>query len=332
VLSDKKSPLSEVVVSDGGDPKWELEYDNYYHSINIILRRLSPFLTPGRVLSSADHFADKEILSSEYYQDFLRRRDVFYLIGGVVSATPTSNALLTLVRSRKRRPWNSTEKDFISRLMPHLQRASRLSGNFARFRQERDGILNRLPMGIIVLNESRKIEFLNCAAEAILRKKDGLCCVADCICAVDPIQSSHLQAMISGAKLTASRKAMSGGGSLSITRSSGRPLSLLVAPLMPNAATPLVPVPRVAVFITDPDVTRSSNLERLTAMFTLTPAESRMADQLLQGKSVGDAAEELTITSETARTHLKRIFGKTDTSRQSELMRLLVSSPAMLGD
>lgn len=332
VLSDKKSPLSEVVVSDGADPKWEREYDNYYHSTNIILQRLRPFLAPGLVLSSADHFADREILESEYYQDFLRRRDVFYLIGGLVTSTPTSNALLTMVRSR-RRPWTSDERDLVSSLMPHMQRAARFSSYFATIQQEHDEILNRLPMGIIVLNESGKAEFLNRAAEAIVGKKDGLCCDANGVYAVNPTESAHLRALISSAKLTAGGKGGLGGGSMSVTQTiSRRPLSVLIAPMMPSAASPLSHSPRVAIFITDPEASQPTNIERLAVMFDLTPAESRMAGQLLQGSSVIEAADALGITRQTARVHLKRIFGKTYTNRQSELMRLLLNSPATLRD
>jgi DNA-binding CsgD family transcriptional regulator/PAS domain-containing protein len=333
VLSDKKSPLSEVVVSDGDDLQWEREYDSYYHSTNIVLGRLQPLMTPGLVVSSGDHFADSEILNSEYFQDFLRRRDVFYLLGGVVSSTPTSNALFTLARSRKRHPWTSAEKEVMSSLMPHLQRAARFSSYFATIQQEHDEILNRLPMGIIVLNESGKVEFLNRAAEVIVRKKDGLCCDANGIHAVDPTQSAHLRALISNARLTAAGKAAVGGGSMSVTQTlSGRPLSVLIAPMMPSAASPLSHSPRVAIFITDPEAPQPTNIERLAGMFDLTPAESRMAGQLLEGKSVIEAADALGITQQTARVHLKRIFGKTYTNRQSELMRLLLSSPAALLD
>jgi DNA-binding CsgD family transcriptional regulator/PAS domain-containing protein len=330
VLSDKKSPLSEVVVSDGADPKWEREYDNYYHSTNIILQRLGPLLAPGLLLSSADHFADEEILNSEYYQDFLRRRDVFYLIGGVITSTPTSNALLTMVRSRGR-PWTSGEKAVLTTLMPHLQRATRFSSHFATIRQEHDEILNRLPMGVIVLNESGKVEFLNRAAEVVVRKKDGLFCDANGVYAGNPTESAHLRALISSAKSTASGKGGVGGGSMSVTQPSiGRPLSVLIAPMMPSAAFPLSQSPRVAIFISDPEAPQPTNAERLMAMFDLTPAESRMAGQLLQGKSVVEAADALGITQQTARVHLKRIFGKTYTKRQSELMRLLLNSPAAL--
>ena len=333
VLSDKKSPLSEVVVSEGGDSQWEREYDSYYHSTNIVLQRLQPLMAPGLVVSSGDHFDDREILKSEYYQDFLRRRDVFYLLGGVVSSTPTSNALFTLARSRKQRPWTSAEKDVASGLMPHLQRAARFSSYFATIQQEHDEILNRLPMGIIVLNESGKVEFLNRAAEAIVGKRDGLCCGPNGLYAITPTESARLRALISGAKSTAAGKSALGGGSMSVTQpTAGRPLSVLVAPMMPSSASPLSHSPRVAIFITDPEAPQPTNIERLAAMFDLTPAESRMAGQLLQGRSVIEAANALGITQQTARVHLKRIFEKTSTGRQSELMRLFLNSPATLRD
>jgi len=331
VLSDKNSPASAVVVSDGADPKWEREYDDYYHTTNIILPRLKPFLKPGRVLSSADSFSDRELLASEYYQDFLRRRDVFYLIGGVVTATPTSNALISLVRSRRRGHWSQTEIDFLSGLMPHLERAARLSGHFAAMREERDQILNRFPMGVMVLNESGKVEFLNRAAEAIVEKRDGLSVGPMGLYAADAAESSRLRKLISSAKLTASGKSAVGEGSMSVTQpSGGRPLSLLIAPMMPGAASPFSQAPRVAIFINDPSAPQPTNIERVAALFGLTPAESKLTRQLMNGQSVIEAANTLGITQQTARVHLKRIFGKTDTKRQSEFMRLILNSPGAL--
>ena len=86
------------------------------------------------------------------------------------------------------------------------------------------------------------------------------------------------------------------------------------------------------MFISDPEAAQQTNLECLAATFGLTPAESRLADHFTQGKSLTESAEALGITQETARVHLKRIFEKTYTHRQGELMRLLLSSPAALRD
>jgi DNA-binding CsgD family transcriptional regulator len=117
---------------------------------------------------------------------------------------------------------------------------------------------------------------------------------------------------------------------MAITRVCGRPLTLMVSPLMPSPATPLSQEPGVVVFLTDPDAAEPSHPERMAALFGLTPAESRMADELVQGRTVADAAERLGITQLTARVHLKRIFSKTCTCKQSELLRLLLRSPATL--
>jgi DNA-binding CsgD family transcriptional regulator/PAS domain-containing protein len=333
VLNDRNSPGGEVSASDSPDVKLVEEYNSYYCSKNVLLQRMSAMMKPRQLLNSSDVMHDSDLLATEYYEDFLRRWNIFYFLGGVITSDANSNAVLSLARSRKTGPFTSSELGLLTLVIPHFERAARLSGAFARFRQGRDEVLDRLPMGIIVLDESGKVEFFNRAAETILAKKDGLCWSSGGVSAVDPTQASRLAAAIKGAKLTATGKGLAGGGSLSITRSSaGLPLAVLVAPIMPSTASPLSRAPRVAMFITDPEATQVTNLERLKALFNLTPAESRMASQLLQGKSVIEAADALGITRQTARVHLKRIFGKTYTGRQSELMRLLLNSPATLRD
>jgi DNA-binding CsgD family transcriptional regulator len=58
----------------------------------------------------------------------------------------------------------------------------------------------------------------------------------------------------------------------------------------------------------------------LCRLYGLTRGEAALAVLLVRGKSIEDAAEELFISPHTARTHLKRIFMKTDTHRQTELV------------
>lgn len=67
-------------------------------------------------------------------------------------------------------------------------------------------------------------------------------------------------------------------------------------------------------------------------MFGLTPTEARLAVLLAEGASLQNVAEQLEITEQTARTYCKRIFGKTGTSRQADLVRLVITSVASLVD
>jgi DNA-binding CsgD family transcriptional regulator len=64
----------------------------------------------------------------------------------------------------------------------------------------------------------------------------------------------------------------------------------------------------------------------LRKLYGLTRGEAALATILLKGKSIEDAAAELFISPHTARTHLKRIFMKTDTHRQTELVVRIFSA------
>ena len=64
--------------------------------------------------------------------------------------------------------------------------------------------------------------------------------------------------------------------------------------------------------------------------FSFTPAEAKLVDRLVAGKSLRQAAHELKITYETARTTLKSIFHKTGTHRQAELIIKLLGKVAII--
>jgi DNA-binding CsgD family transcriptional regulator len=57
-------------------------------------------------------------------------------------------------------------------------------------------------------------------------------------------------------------------------------------------------------------------------VFDLTPAEIRILQRLLAGSVPSEIADELGLALPTVRTHLGRIFAKTGTSRQSDLILL----------
>jgi DNA-binding CsgD family transcriptional regulator len=81
--------------------------------------------------------------------------------------------------------------------------------------------------------------------------------------------------------------------------------------------------PSVVAIITDPEKQIRVLPELLEHLYGLTRREAAVAAKLADGKSVEDLAHELGISYETARTHLRRIFDKTGTSRQSELVSRL---------
>jgi DNA-binding CsgD family transcriptional regulator len=61
-------------------------------------------------------------------------------------------------------------------------------------------------------------------------------------------------------------------------------------------------------------------------LFQLTEAEARVASALASGQSLTQAAAVQNVRISTARTHLARIFQKTRTHQQSQLVSLLRSA------
>jgi DNA-binding CsgD family transcriptional regulator len=80
--------------------------------------------------------------------------------------------------------------------------------------------------------------------------------------------------------------------------------------------------------VTDPEQQLEVSAEALRSVFHLTPAESALAREILEGHSIETAAGRLNIGAETARGRLKTIFLKTHTHRQTDLLRLLLAGQA----
>lgn len=60
--------------------------------------------------------------------------------------------------------------------------------------------------------------------------------------------------------------------------------------------------------------------ESLALLYGLTPAEARLTRELLSGYTLKEVAKKLGVAITTVRSHLKIVFQKTGTSRQSELI------------
>ena len=84
------------------------------------------------------------------------------------------------------------------------------------------------------------------------------------------------------------------------------------------------------VFVFTSDLRIETAEEMFCKIYGLTAVEARLTAILADGKSVNEACELLDITQNTARTHLKRVFSKTDTNRQTELVKLVINGPASL--
>ena len=169
----------------------------------------------------------------------------------------------------------------------------------------------------------------NQAAEEILAAKDGLTLEPDGLNVTHHGARARFKELIAAAAHPAPGGGHDAGGDLLVPRASSRwPLQLLVVPFTMTRKLLASGRPVALLFLFDREHYGRIDERRLRKLYRLTVAEARLAAMLAHGQRLDEAAEDLAITYETARTHLKRIFSKTGADRQPELVRLILSGLA----
>lgn len=108
-----------------------------------------------------------------------------------------------------------------------------------------------------------------------------------------------------------------------------RPLQLVVAPFHSSEVF-LDNRPSALVFLSDPDAIPASRSTILRTLYRLSPTECRLVALLVAGNELVLAADQLGMTAHTARFHLKTVFRKTGTNRQTDLIRLVLGLPGLV--
>jgi DNA-binding CsgD family transcriptional regulator len=184
--------------------------------------------------------------------------------------------------------------------------------------------IEAVDFGILVVEKDGWILFGNRMARDLIRCGDGLRSSHGWLAASTPTGTAGLRALIS-VQSTSSNGAEPKSGILALGRGKKRqPLFVQVVPLrarrifdssctMPGAAF---------IFILDPVRYAAPHFHAFVARYRLTPAESRLLREIVGGGGLTAAAAKLGVSVPTARTHLQKIFGKTGTGRQTELLCL----------
>jgi DNA-binding CsgD family transcriptional regulator/PAS domain-containing protein len=317
--------------SVGLDPAYYRSYMEHYGAKNPALQSL-PLLQPGGVYRHQELYPNEALYRTEFWNDWATPQNMGHAVFGMVLREDAFAGMLNIVRQRHVAPFSAKDIQFIRGLMPHLQRAMQLHLRIAKLESKRNGAtdaLNRWSMGVILLDGEGQVILMNRMAEAILNQKDGLIFDRHGLRAARSSETTALRRLIQGAfrKNGTTRP----GGTIAITRPSfKRPLSVLVTPSCSNDY--LFPYKRAAaaLFVSDPERAGESQPELLARLYGLTPAEARVASLLLEGLLLPAIADEFAISLNTAKTHAKRVYEKTTTRGQADLIQSVMHGPACL--
>jgi DNA-binding CsgD family transcriptional regulator len=332
ILYDSDANNGNLAVSIRLDPAEQRRYNQHYAALDSWGVHGGHLLAPGKVIHGEEICTPQTVRHSEFYADFLRPNgNLLHSIVASVDRSGANHSIVALTRSASAGAFDSREHCVLAQLMPHFQRALALQRTFAELRASADwhaDVVDRLPVGVAMISATGRVIELNRRARELLAKADGLMWERGYLDAQLPGESRALLALIRNAALTGEGKGTHPGGPISISRPSGRrAFRLLVCPFRPSPLWRGLEPPSATVIMTDPEQRIAQSLEPLVARYGLTFAEARLATRLVKGESIAEAAVALNITAHTARTHLKRVFAKTGTTRQPELVRQLLLDP-----
>lgn len=187
----------------------------------------------------------------------------------------------------------------------------------------RDQLLSAMDhfvVGLAIVDAKGHVIYSNKSADAFLSRRDGLfCSPSGKLRAHDTSDNRALYDAIDAACGTGMHADFS-RNTISIRRPSGsRDLTACIAPITEDHG-------HVAIFLWDPEIGRSPPESLLLDLFDLTRTEAKIVSGLVAGISLAEAADIAGITTSTARTYLKSVFSKTNTSRQADLVGLVVAS------
>jgi DNA-binding CsgD family transcriptional regulator/PAS domain-containing protein len=315
----------------GMDPEIQRLYLDHYASVDVWFRYKPANCNIGSVVTSQMLCPDTVLDRSEFYNDYLRRLEIFNQCGAVICQQSSATGVISMYRSRKAQPFGETQLRILRLLLPHLQRAMQLHDKFSALRDRNEMLgsaLDRTPAAIVFVDARGQVILANRSAARLIDARDGLLLGRDGLRGATPHESAQLQKLIQGAALTGNGKGLSPGGVMHLSRKAPRaPLSVLVAPA--HSENQLASPQRTAavIFISDPEQRVEPNREILRRLYRLTPTEAKLAVLLLHGSSLKEAADIHQVAMSTARSQLKSIFRKTEVSSQSQLVRLLSLLP-----
>jgi len=283
----------------------------------------------GRAFASSELMPDRDWQRSVYYNELVRPLSGFYSVA-VRQARSDCSFLMVVCRERRHGPFAEPEIDTMQRLLPHITTAVELGRRLWTTQAQSAGLaraLDRLKTGVILTDAAGLPCFVNQRAAQILEQTDGLALSDTGLTTAAPRTTIQLREAIATLSADAGAKRTD----LRINRPSGqRPLVLSLLPIW-HLDWPAIhaPASRVVIFVREANAMDVGDPLVLAAAYSLTPRESEVGMMLASGLALDEIADRLSLSIETIRSHLKRVFDKTGTHSQAALVALLhgISSP-----
>lgn len=283
--------------------------------------RAWPLLRQGRkVLIEHDVSTEQERRNSAYHNEWLRPWDLPWW-GTLGFSRDGQHYGLVMLRNSRQDAFTYEDLRPLSGLRHHLARVLTLIETLSTQRAE--AVLDTMDLierPAFLLNAAGRVIRLNTDAKALLGSDFTLS--HGVLRTTHAENSERLQALIATVLAPGISVTRTEPHWMVLRRLGRRPFIVKAMPIIAGLSDILTGA-RALLTVNDLESSKLPTPEKLREAFGLTPAEARTALLLAAGEDPVSAAQTLGITSGTVRDHLKMIFSKTHTRRQSELLQLI---------
>lgn len=312
--------------------EWVNSYALEYGSEDMLAAHIRDAPIAHFYASNLDLQGPATFSDTRFYKEWIVPQGIAYAAGAIILQEGNWLTQLILQRGPNDPEFSRRDIESFNALVPHIQRAIQIRQRMADLEVTRNflvGGLDVLAMPTFLFDEFGKVAHSNESALFLLKGSKDLSLVNGHLqCNDDPTNRKL------GTELANALRASRGEGSVLnnavlLQRTNQLPLMLMVAPLKLSGGDKRTHGGAL-LFAFEPEKTPTVTVGLVKQLFELTEAEASLAVALCGGSSLEDVACDRGTSINTIKSQLKSVFIKTGTRRQSELVSLILASPAYL--
>jgi DNA-binding CsgD family transcriptional regulator len=310
----------------GNDPHYTQLYMETYAKLNPMFPT-AYFNSVGQVFSQSDVIAFDDLRETRIYNEWMKPQGYIDFMACLLEKSATSCVPTTVIRHERDGPIDGKSISRMTLIVPHVRRAA-LIGNVISLRtcaaETFADTLDGLAAGMFLVDQTGHIMHVNLSGLAMLDERIVLRNSGGRLAAIENDANQLLKdvfAAADGGDTAIGKK----GVAVSLKTPDGERYVAHVLPLTAGARrrTGKAFAAVAAVFVQKAAVDTPSGTEALANAYDLTAMELRVLLGIVQVGRGPLVAQDLGISETTMRTHLKHVFEKTGTNRQTDLAKLV---------
>jgi DNA-binding CsgD family transcriptional regulator len=324
-VSDQNAGIFHCV---GIEQHYLASYFADYARINPIYPAAA-FLDAGEIFDADDIVPWSEMVQTRFYKEWMQPQGIIGSLAVNLEKSASSVAALAVIRGQESGPVTPEARRRMTLIVPHVMRAASIGHLIGQGTEERAALtdtLDSLATAVFLVEATARIVFANHPAGKILSAGRLVRDAGGILTLADPEANRIFGRALQAARSDQPRFDISGTAIVLDTEARQRWLAH-VLPLTSGARrdSGLKHSAIAAVFLREASLSIPSPIENLSRSYKLTAGETRILLAVTEIGGVPEIVSALGISESTVKTHLRRVFEKTGTRRQADLVKLIAS-------